>query len=131
MVFLRIIFEGAWKLVIVDIDSRSILYLSCDESYESTSTKLFLTSLSSKLQTILRSITSLNIISQWQCKPHPKLSLACKLRNSEDSGVYIITVIYYIIHGIPICFQNEDLTTFRAKFSEWLLAGKIPFHYGS
>ena len=121
--------DNVWVLFVVDIESHAISYM--DPRRSSTSTysndvNVILNAAKDLFSDFLQVLMpgyggtwSCNLFSPYYFSP---LSNA----TAYDSGLYVITAVYFICNDVPLFFNQGTIDRLRIKIAYWLLVEELP-----
>lgn len=115
--------EGIWAVAITDLGLECIYYLS---SWSPTNDPTILDSVEKVNKSINKMLSYWfgPRFSEWECVLYP-YSHNYYISN-EDSGIFIVTAIYFLVQECPIYIPEDALQDLRKIFSYWLIEGKLP-----
>lgn len=61
----------------------------------------------------------------WPCRRLPT-TLFYPQQNDFDSGVYVVTILYFIVQECAAYFSEHDMVRLRSTYAYWLLNEELP-----
>jgi len=115
--------ESKWKIIMLNISSKEIFFINPDNAVDDHWT----------LHSILRSINELylpRLLGQdqynWNMTRYEHQYYDAMERD-EDSGIYIFGILLFLVQGMPIVFQKQDIEQVRLKLGHCLFQGKLEY----
>ena len=118
--------DGVWGLVIIDFKFGTLYYVyhhgiqGADPELD-----MLLEQISKQFSMLLTEINGADTygIKDWDISLYPLNGSLC---SEEFSGIFIATVLYYILQECPIYIPASQLTNMKQKFAYWLISGVLP-----
>ncbi len=114
--------EGIWGLVVIDFGNETIYYLSTWDQHHDPTILDIVETVGITINNLLRCRIGSNF-RDWECVLYP---YSCNEASNEDSGMFIITAMYFLVQECPIYCPCDALSDLRKMFIYWLLEGKLP-----
>ena len=119
---------GVWGMVMLDIPSEHIFYIFHGSPVDSdVETRQLLDNIDLQFNSFLTEIigderqTDENV--NWDVSLYP---LNGCYSTEEYSGIFVASVLYFLVQECPIFIPSSRLNILRSKFSLWLIDGALP-----
>jgi hypothetical protein len=114
-----------WGMVIIDFASKTLYYVyhGIEEAEQELDT--LLEKVCKQFSTLLNEIDGAdnNGIKDWDISLYPLNASSCP---EAFSGIFVATVLYYLVQECPIYIPVSQLSNLKQKFAYWLICGALP-----
>jgi hypothetical protein len=122
-IYMSFLKEDTWILIIVDIASQKFHYVNGTSIYVMDEDIAYMNHVRGALNRLLAVYYPNRL---WSCTPYPYRYNVDGIILKEESGMYIISFLYFVVLECPVIFTKTDISEFRKHFSVWVLEGKMP-----
>jgi hypothetical protein len=114
--------SNCWMLIVIEIEEKKV-YCINPTMNDSLIIQTLKETIKQKLNPFLIQIN--NLFNNFNFTIHPNLYFE-PLQNSFDSGIYIVSTIYYLAYNSPVYFKENDMIKTRFNFAYWLMNESLP-----
>lgn len=118
--------QNIWSLIVIDCKRKNLFLFCCD--LEPGNISPIITAQMKRVDEVLQPLLHKlfpDMAVLPQCSAYPYLYSEV-VHEASDSGVMVLTILYYLVKGCPIAFMKSDFDKLRFKFPYWLLLESLP-----
>jgi hypothetical protein len=114
-----------WGMVIIDFASKTLYYVYHGIEEAEQELDRLLEKVCKQFSTLLNEIDGVdnNGINDWDISLYPLNASSCP---EEFSGIFVATVLYYLVQECPIYIPVSQMSNLKQKFAYWLICGALP-----
>lgn len=111
-----------WKLVVIDIERKCFSLIDpATVVNNSDSSRQLISQLTEALNTFLGHHLGERRGDAWSIKSATSLTRYVPKEDDFNGGMYVITIIYYLLFDAPMVFNSCDIDKQRNKWVHWIL----------
>jgi hypothetical protein len=118
---------GGWGIVVLDFNLSVIYYIDHNNRSDDPDFMELMDKVEEKCNCLISEIWRINGMindADWEISLFPLNGSCC----AEDvSGIFMATVMYFIVQECPVYISEDQLATLKQKFALWLIEGSVPF----